>query len=73
LRPFCFLKHYDGCYEHVATIEYGLADHIQFSDSTYSILKNKYNFADRGKIMIKGKGEMQTYFLINNWCYVKHR
>lgn len=52
-------------YEHVATIEYGLADHIQVSDSTYLILKNKYNFADRGKIMIKGKGEMQTYFLIN--------
>ncbi|WP_434683705.1 adenylate/guanylate cyclase domain-containing protein [Pseudanabaena minima] len=44
---------------------HGLADHIQVSDSTYVILKNKYNFADRGKIMIKGKGEMQTYFLIN--------
>ncbi|MFM7600334.1 MAG: adenylate/guanylate cyclase domain-containing protein, partial [Pseudanabaena sp.] len=44
---------------------HGLADHIQVSDSTYIILKNKYNFADRGKIMIKGKGEMQTYFLTN--------
>ncbi|WP_103667619.1 adenylate/guanylate cyclase domain-containing protein [Pseudanabaena sp. BC1403] len=44
---------------------HGMPDHIQVSDSTYTILKNKYNFTDRGKIMIKGKGEMQTYFLIN--------
>jgi adenylate cyclase len=44
---------------------HGSPDHIQVSDSTYAILKNKYNFTDRGKIMIKGKGEMQTYFLIN--------
>jgi adenylate cyclase len=44
---------------------HGMPDHIQVSDSTYEILKNKYNFTDRGKIMIKGKGEMQTYFLIN--------
>ncbi len=44
---------------------HGLPDHIQVSESTYVILANKYKFADRGKIMIKGKGEMQTYFLIN--------
>jgi adenylate cyclase len=44
---------------------HGKPDHIQISDSTYDILKDKYNFTDRGKIMIKGKGEMQTYFLIN--------
>jgi len=44
---------------------HGLADHIQVSDSTYEILKNKYNFADRGIIKIKGKGEMQTYFLLS--------
>ena len=44
---------------------HGMPDHIQVSGSTYEILKNKYNFTDRGKIMIKGKGEMQTYFLIN--------
>jgi class 3 adenylate cyclase len=44
---------------------HGLSDHIQVSQSTYTILENKYKFTDRGKIMIKGKGEMQTYFLIN--------
>lgn len=44
---------------------HGLAGNIQVSDSTYAILHKKYNFADRGKIMIKGKGEMQTYFLID--------
>ena len=48
---------------------HGLADHIQVSQSTYIILENKYNFADRGKIMIKGKGEMQTYFLIDKITY----
>jgi class 3 adenylate cyclase len=44
---------------------HGLADHIQVSESTYAILQNKYNFVDRGKIKIKGKGEMQTYFLLS--------
>ena len=44
---------------------HGLANHIQVSHSTYEILQTKYAFTDRGKIMIKGKGEMQTYFLIS--------
>ncbi|MDX2254736.1 MAG: adenylate/guanylate cyclase domain-containing protein [Pseudanabaenaceae cyanobacterium bins.39] len=42
---------------------HGLAGHIQVSDSTYEILRDKYTFVDRGKTMIKGKGIMQTYFL----------
>jgi class 3 adenylate cyclase len=44
---------------------HGLADHIQVSDSTYAILQNKYHFVDRGIIKVKGKGEMQTYFLLS--------
>ncbi|OIP70661.1 MAG: adenylate/guanylate cyclase domain-containing protein [Oscillatoriales cyanobacterium CG2_30_44_21] len=42
---------------------HGLSDHIQVSDITYAALKHKYSFTDRGKIEVKGKGEMQTYFL----------
>jgi class 3 adenylate cyclase len=42
---------------------HGLAGHIQVSDTTYNILRDKYKFVDRGKTMIKGKGIMQTYFL----------
>ena len=44
---------------------HGLADHIHVSESTYMILQNKYSFADRGMVKIKGKGEMQTYFLLS--------
>jgi len=44
---------------------HGLADYIQVSESTYMILQNKYSFADRGMVKIKGKGEMQTYFLLS--------
>ncbi|PZU94412.1 MAG: adenylate/guanylate cyclase domain-containing protein [Pseudanabaena sp.] len=44
---------------------HGLSDHIQVSDITYAALKHKYSFTDRGKIKVKGKGEMQTYFLNN--------
>ena len=44
---------------------HGLADRIQVSDSTYAILQNKYHFVDRGIIKVKGKGEMQTYFLLS--------
>ena len=35
---------------------------IHLSGVTYDLLKDKYNFSSRGKIKIKGKGEMETYF-----------
>lgn len=44
---------------------HGLSNHIQVSDETYAVLKHKYSFTNRGKIKVKGKGEMQTYFLID--------
>jgi len=36
---------------------------IQVSESTYERLKDKYEFERRGKIEVKGKGKMTTYFL----------
>ena len=36
---------------------------IQVSPAVYERLKGRYVFRDRGIIDVKGKGEMQTYFL----------
>ena len=36
---------------------------IQVSEPTYEQLKDKYTFERRGKIEVKGKGKMTTYFL----------
>jgi class 3 adenylate cyclase len=36
---------------------------IQVSEPTYERLKDKYTFESRGKIEVKGKGKMTTYFL----------
>jgi len=33
------------------------------SQSTYELLKDEYNFEPRGKIPIKGKGEMECFLL----------
>ncbi|HBY78464.1 MAG TPA: adenylate/guanylate cyclase domain-containing response regulator, partial [Cyanobacteria bacterium UBA11148] len=41
------------------------AGSIQVSTSTYERLRDKYLFQERGKIQVKGKGEMMTYLLID--------
>lgn len=41
----------------------GQAGSIQISEATYNYLKNHYSCSLRGRIPIKGKGEMTTYFL----------
>ncbi|MDB9519876.1 adenylate/guanylate cyclase domain-containing protein [Roseofilum reptotaenium CS-1145] len=43
---------------------HGLPGMIQVSQSTYEKLQGKYQFQERGKIPIKGKGQLKTYFLI---------
>jgi len=43
---------------------HGVPDRIQVTESTYYRLKGKYIFDARGTIMIKGKGKMNTYFLL---------
>jgi class 3 adenylate cyclase len=41
----------------------GESGQIQVSESTYGLLKDKYEFEQRGEIEVKGKGKMTTYFL----------
>jgi adenylate cyclase len=36
---------------------------IQVTDVTYELLKDKFTFTRRGKVDVKGKGSMVTYFL----------
>ena len=42
---------------------HGVPGRIQVSFYTYELLRDKYEFEDRGMIDIKGQGEMRTYFL----------
>jgi class 3 adenylate cyclase len=42
---------------------YSLANHIQVSHATYKLLQKKYWFEARGKMDIKGKGQIPVFFL----------
>lgn len=42
---------------------HGLPGSIQVSDVTYGYLKDKYILEDRGKVWVKGKGELNTFLL----------
>ena len=42
----------------------GLPGCIQVTDRTYHRLSNRFAFEERGVIDVKGKGPMQTHFLI---------
>jgi class 3 adenylate cyclase len=42
---------------------HGISGKIQVTAITYERLKEKYRLEERGKITVKGKGEMITYFL----------
>lgn len=44
----------------------GIPGKIQVTDSTYQKLKDKYILESRGKIAIKGKGNMTTYWLVRS-------
>ena len=43
---------------------HGVAGKIQVTKETYELLKDEYLFERRGMIEIKGKGEMETWFLV---------
>jgi class 3 adenylate cyclase len=36
---------------------------IQVSEATWLLLREDYDFEERGRIAVKGKGEMRTFFL----------
>jgi len=42
---------------------HGLSGRIHLTENTYMRLKDKYLCEERGIILVKGKGEMRTYFL----------
>jgi len=42
----------------------GLPGEIQVSPAVYERLQDRYAFRERGKIEVKGRGEMTTYFLV---------
>ncbi len=43
---------------------HGVPNRIQVSESTYELLKNRYEFSEPQEMDIKGKGTMSTYFLV---------
>ncbi|MFM7600424.1 MAG: transporter substrate-binding protein [Pseudanabaena sp.] len=45
---------------------HGLAGGNQVTQATYELLKDKYSFWHRGKIFVKGRGEMDTYMLLEH-------
>ncbi|MBL8608832.1 MAG: adenylate/guanylate cyclase domain-containing protein [Myxococcales bacterium] len=42
---------------------HGTPGEIQVSEAVYEVAKDTFDFEPRGAITVKGKGEMQTYFL----------
>lgn len=42
---------------------HGAIGEIQVTEATYELLKDKYQFEERGRIPVKGKGEMSVYLL----------
>ena len=43
---------------------YGIPGKIQVTEQSYNLLKDDFEFAERGQVEIKGKGMMKTYFLV---------
>ncbi len=44
----------------------GVPGRVQVSESTYGLLEAKYEFEYRGLVKAKGKGELNTYFLVGS-------
>jgi adenylate cyclase len=42
----------------------GTPDHIQVTAATYELLKDDFELEPRGTIAVKGKGEMETWYLV---------
>jgi len=44
---------------------HGEANRIHVSENTYNLLRDEYNFEMRDRIEVKGKGMVQSYFLVS--------
>ena len=44
----------------------GIEGSIQISEKTYDLIKDEYTCEERGKLHVKGKGDMQTYLLVSH-------
>ena len=44
---------------------HGIPGEIQVTEATYEMIRDKFNFEERGVIEVKGKGKMRTYLLRN--------
>ncbi|WP_448560680.1 adenylate/guanylate cyclase domain-containing protein [Trichothermofontia sp.] len=42
----------------------GLPDQLQVTAATYERLRTRYHLAERGPLLVKGMGEMVTYWLL---------
>ncbi|MBP0030736.1 adenylate/guanylate cyclase domain-containing protein [Roseofilum sp. Guam] len=45
----------------------GTAGRIHVSHQVYEVLKDRFQFEERGIISVKGKGEMKTYWLVESY------
>jgi len=43
---------------------HGTSGHIQITRATYDLLKNEFRCEARGTVSVKGKGEMETWYLL---------
>ena len=44
----------------------GVPGRIQVGPTTYGLLKERFVFEPRGRVPVKGKGEVETWFLISS-------
>ena len=43
---------------------HGTADRIQITRATYELIKDEFDCEYRGTVPVKGKGDMETWYLI---------
>jgi len=48
---------------------HGTPGRIQISESTYELLKSEFECESRGPVAVKGKGEMETWYLVGRKIY----
>ena len=42
---------------------HGAVEELNVSGVTYELIKDKFDFVNRGSITVKGKGDMEMYFV----------